>query len=121
MLKTKGLMFGAAVAIVAGALAIASMAITTTSGAGTDVDDDPTPVATATTAPSAPPQAPIEPPADTNAGDSAGAGTAGLPNAGYGIGGENDNVNLWVLLAIAGGALAAGTGFMAAARSNSRR
>jgi len=120
MLKSKGVLIGAAVAIVAGTLAIASMTITTTSGAGTDEDDtDPTPVATATTAPSTPPQAPIEPPADPNAGDLAGAGSGpgGLPNAGFGTSGTDSDVSLWVMLGFAGAALAAGTGMMAAARN----
>lgn len=131
MFKTKGAMFGVAVALVATALIVAGMAVGTTPGAATDLPEIPgnlsgipgdlltgtDPTGNPPAAPVEPPTAPSNPAIDPTGGAGAGTGAPGsLPNAG--IGGDNGNSTAtFVLLLGLAGALLAGAGATAATAS----
>jgi hypothetical protein len=125
MFKSKGAMFGIAAATLVGMLLVAGMTVSTTSGAPTDISipgsglgniDLTAPDSAPGAVPGNPPASPVEPPI-TNPTDpttnpsgapagaaGAGAGAPGsLPNAGFGIAGDNSGSgSLLVLLGLAG-------------------
>lgn len=131
MFKTKGAMFGVAVALVATALIVAGMAVGTTPGAATDIpgsfsgapsdlltgSDPGNPTGNPPAAPVEPPTAPTNPGIDPTGGAGAGTGAPGsLPNAGIGGESGNSTATMVLLLGLAG-ALVAGAGATAATAS----
>ena len=139
MFKTKGAMFGLAVALVAGSLLVAGMAVTTTQGAPTDgngtdfqggINGGPSAFDGLANPPTGnPPAGPVEPPTNptdptinpgANGGNTGagGAGPAGLPDAGFGTTSDDGSSTMVLLLGLAG-ALLAGAG--ATAVSANRR
>ena len=126
MLKSKGLIAGAAIAAVAGVLLVAGFTVSSTQGAGTDV---PTVNLTPTTGtpPQSPPEVPVAPPAvvptdpginpEGNVGNNNGGpgGTSALPNAGYGTTANGGASTMLVLIAGAGMALVLAGGAVVAA------
>jgi len=128
MFKSKGLIIGAAVAVVAGVMLVGGLAVTNTQGAGTDtgyVGPGPSGPLTSTGNTTTPPQSPVENPAipgtgteitgatttgvnadGSVAGNNGAPGTIGaLPNAGFGPDGGNGGSGLLLALAAAGLAL----------------
>jgi hypothetical protein len=123
MFKSKGVVLGATVALVGAALLVAGMAVKTTSGAGTDgcycaptggfPDTTGSPPASQGETPGTQPGTqptgnPAGIPTDTNAGG-AGAGAL-LPNAGFGVTGDDTGFGSAVVLLALAGAAVAGAG-----------
>ena len=130
MFKSKGVMVGLSVALVATALLAAGTFLTTTTGAATDSVGvpEPFPTVTAPDSPVAnPPASPVEPPAanpetgidPTGAPAAGSSGPGSLPNAGAGDTGNGFSTMLVLLIGIAGVALiGAGATAVAAVRKD---
>jgi hypothetical protein len=130
MFKSKGVMVGLSVAVVATALLAAGTFLTSTTGAATDNfgAPDPFPTATAPSAPIAnPPASPVEPPAanpdtgidPTGAPAAGSSGPGALPSAGTGDVAGGTSTMLLLLIGLAGVALiGAGGAAVASTRKN---